>query len=296
MLGVLQARGEAHASENNDWLNCNCEEIAPAVQELIGTYLESARLLGRRTAELHLTLASALEDSAFAPEPLTPHYLRGLFQSMRNLATQSLRLLRKQIKGLPSEVAPTAERVLAQESKIVNSYGRLLEHRINAKRIRIHGDYHLGQVLWTGKDFVILDFEGEPAVALSERRIKRSPLRDVAGMIRSFDYAAHAGLLQHVARGSLSPENSSAFALWGRFWNQTVSASFLRTYLQALGQSDLLPNTQGEFQALLRAYLLNKAMYELGYELNNRPAWLRIPLLGVLQLLGEACPNEWPGR
>src|SRR5262249_3876830 len=153
---------------------------------LIGTYLESARLLGQRTAALHGTLASDDEDKAFSPEPFTPHYVRGLFQSMRNLATRNFRLLRQQLKTLPAEVTPLAERVLTLESEIINRYRPLFERRLSAKRIRIHGDYHLGQVLWTGKDFVILDFEGEPTVPLSERRIKHSPLRDVAGMIRSF--------------------------------------------------------------------------------------------------------------
>ena len=149
----------------------------------------------------------------------------------------------------------------------------------------MHGDYHLGQVLWTGKDFVILDFEGEPAVALSERRIKRSPLRDVAGMLRSFHYAAHAGLYQHIERGSLPPENLAAFEPWARFWNSTVSAAFLRSYLQAIGPSEILPSTPAELQVMLQAYLLNKAVYELGYELNNRPAWLNIPLHGILHLV-----------
>jgi maltose alpha-D-glucosyltransferase/alpha-amylase len=286
-VGALHAKGEQPPPACNDLLRRCGEDASPAVQELIGTYLVSARLLGERTASLHLTLASEAEDKAFAPEPFTPHYVRGLFQSMRNLAAQSLRLLRKQLKTLPVEAVPLAERVLTLESDIISRYRPLFERRISAKRIRIHGDYHLGQVLWTGKDFVILDFEGEPAVALSERRIKRSPLRDVAGMIRSFDYAAHEGLLQHIQRGSLPPENLATFEPWTRFWNHSVSVAFLRAYLQALGQSEVLPGAPDEIQVMLQAYLLNKAMYEIGYELNNRPAWVKIPLQGILHLLEE---------
>ena len=284
-VGVLHARGEVPPTVSSDLLRLSSEDVAPAAQELIGTYLESARLLGERTAALHLVLASETEDKALTPEPFTGHYMRGLFQSMRNLAAQSLRLLRKQLKMLPAEVTPMAERVLAVESEIVERYRPLFERRISAKRIRIHGDYHLGQVLWTGKDFVILDFEGEPAVALTERRIKRSPLRDVAGMIRSFHYAAYGGLYQHVERGSLPPENLAGFEPWARYWNRIVSGAFLRSYLQALGPSEVLPDSGEQRHLLLQAYLLNKAVYELGYELNNRPNWLRIPLQGILELM-----------
>jgi maltose alpha-D-glucosyltransferase/alpha-amylase len=286
-VGALHAKGEMPPPVDNDLLRLCCEDASPAVQELIGTYLESARLLGERTAGMHLALASEAEAKHFAPEPFTPHYVRGLFQSMRNLATQNLRLLRKQLRTLPAEAVPMAERVLALEGELINRYRPLFERRIRAHRIRIHGDYHLGQVLWTGKDFVILDFEGEPAVALSERRIKRSPLRDVAGMIRSFHYAAYMGLQQHVERGSLPPENLAMFEPWARFWNHAVSATFLRAYRQALGPSKVLPETPEDLQVMLHAYLLNKASYELGYELNNRPAWLKIPLQGILHLLEE---------
>ena len=122
---------------------------------------------------------------------------------------------------------------------------------------------------------------------LSERRIKRSPLRDVAGMIRSFHYAAYAGLYQHVERGSLPPENLATFEPWARFWNHAVSSAFLRAYLQALGKSEVLPKSDEELRVMLPAYLLNKAIYQLGYELNNRPTWLKIPLQGILHLLEE---------
>jgi len=180
-----------------------------------------------------------------------------------------------------------AAKVGALEGEIINRYKPLFQRNISARRIRIHGDYHLGQVLWTGKDFVIIDFEGEPAVALSERLIKRSALRDVAGMIRSFHYAAYFGLEQQVERGRLSPENRATYEPWARFWNLAVSASFLRAYLKALGSSEILPSTSEERRMVLQAYLLNKAIYEIGYELNNRPAWLKIPLQGVLHLLDE---------
>ena len=283
--GALSARGEAPPAFGGHGARVTEPEAPEELQELVGTYLESARLLGERTAELHLALAADAEDPSFAPEPFTAHYVRGLFQSLRNLAMQNLRLLRKQLKSLPAGVVPLAERVLGLEGDIVQRYRPLFEQRIAARRIRVHGDYHLGQVLWTGKDFVILDFEGEPAVALSERRIKRSPLRDVAGMMRSFHYAAYAGLYQHVERGSLPPENLTGFEPWARCWNRVVGGAFLRSYLGAMGSSEVLPSSTEHRQVMLQAYVLNKAVYELGYELNNRPDWLRIPLQGILELM-----------
>jgi maltose alpha-D-glucosyltransferase/alpha-amylase len=264
------------------------EELPSTVSEVVGTYLDSARLLGERTAGLHLALASENEDKAFSTEPFTPHYVRGLFQSMRNHVKQNFGLLRKQLGSLPAEVMPLAQQVLELEPEIIKRFRLLYERRLTARRIRCHGDYHLGQVLYTGKDFVIIDFEGEPAVSLSERRIKRSPLCDVAGMMRSFDYAAWAGLDEYVKRGSLESESRPKFEPWLRLWDQAVGSVYLRAYRKTMGQSEIVPSTDDEWSVMLPAYLLNKAVYEIGYELNNRPAWLQIPLKGILELMNSA--------
>ena len=234
---------------------------------------------------MHLVLASEPEDPAFAPEPFTPHYVRGLFQSMRNQSTHNFRLLRKQLRAVPEDLLPLAQRILELEPAIVGCFRKLYEQPVTARRIRCHGDFHLGQMLYTGKDFVIIDFEGEPAMPLSERRIKRSPLRDVAGMVRSFHYAAWAGLYAHIQRGSLEHESLPKYEPWMRLWYQSVASVYLRAYLKVMGPSEVLPQSPDELLAILPAYLLNKAVYEIGYELNNRPAWLHIPLLGVRQLL-----------
>jgi maltose alpha-D-glucosyltransferase/alpha-amylase len=151
-------------------------------------------------------------------------------------------------------------------------------------RIRIHGDYHLGQVLYTGKDFKIIDFEGEPARALSERRLKRSPLRDVAGMVRSFQYAAYSVLMQ---RSSFRAEDISLLEPWADLWYRSISALFLQSYLDTVGKAVFLPAEGEELQILFQAFVLEKAVYELGYELNNRPAWMVIPLRGIRGLLEE---------
>ena len=260
-------------------------EFPPVVREIVGTYVESARLLGKRTAELHLILASDQEAKEFAPEPFTPHYQRSLFQSMRNLAKQNLQLLRKRLKELPEPAGQEAQKVLGLEGEIFSRFRSVYERPIAALRTRNHGDFHLGQVLYTGKDFVIIDFEGEPARALSERRIKRSPLRDVAGMLRSFHYAAHAGLLQQTERGRITPETLPQFHPWMRYWHGWVSVAYLKAYFESAGTMSFLPKSEAEVRILLDAFVLEKAIYELGYELNNRPEWVRIPLQGICQLL-----------
>lgn len=267
------------------------QDIPATISESIGTYLESARLLGVRTAELHLALASATEDEDLAPEPVTPHYLRGVFQTMRNLAMEKLGLLRKQLKNLTPGLMPLAQRALELQPTIIERYRQFSERRFSAKRIRIHGDCHLGQVLWTGKDFVFIDFEGDSSVAISERCIKRSPLRDVAGMLRSFHYAAYAGLYAHADRGSISQENLPKFEPWVRFWNRWVSVAFLKAYFHLVGKSDLLPGNEPDLRAMLQAYLLNQIIGELGRELRPASARLRIPLEGIVHILGEAVPS-----
>lgn len=255
--------------------------------DLIGTYSELARMLGERTAALHVVLASETEDKQFNPEPFTPHYVRGLYQSMRNLTRQNFQLLSKGLSAVPEVWRADAQRVLSLEPEILTRFRRIYEQRLQAMRIRHHGDYHLGQVLYTGKEFLIIDFEGEPARPLSERRLKRSPLRDVAGMIRSFDYASFAALRQQQQRGTLSPQHFSMASAWARFWSSWVSVIFLKAYRQGTANTPFIPQDDHEFQTMMDSYLLEKAIYELGYELNNRPDWLGIPLQGILQLLGE---------
>jgi maltose alpha-D-glucosyltransferase/alpha-amylase len=173
--------------------------------------------------------------------------------------------------------------VLDLEMEIRHRYRSLLQQKLNTIRIRVHGDYHLGQVLYTGRDFVITDFEGEPARPLSERRIKRSPVQDVAGMLRSFHYASYAALFGQVA--GVRPEDFPALEPWAHFWYTWVSVAFLKAYLAVAKDEHFLPKDPIELQVLLDAYLLEKAVYELGYELNSRPDWLKVPLRGLLQLL-----------
>ncbi|MDO9110669.1 MAG: putative maltokinase, partial [Desulfatirhabdiaceae bacterium] len=251
---------------------------------LIGDYLESARLLGRRTAEMHMCLASEQSLPEFKPEAFSKLYQRALYQSMRTQAGKVLPLLRRQFNRLPEGLRPLAVYVMEHEKDFMNHFKELLDSKISAMRIRCHGDYHLGQVLFTGSDFTIIDFEGEPASPITERRIKRSALRDVAGMLRSFHYAAYASLLRRQESGIL-PETVTELEHWAEYWQRWVSAEFLKSYLQESSGGRFIPDSRDELRILLGALLMEKAVYELSYELNNRPDWVGIPLRGIRQLL-----------
>lgn len=255
-------------------------------QELIGAYLESARLLGQRSAEMHLALASPSEDPNFMPEPFSQHVQRALYQSLRNLYGRVFELLRNRHAELPENARMLADRVLARTGDITQRFHSLLGRRLTAIRTRCHGDFHLGQVLYTGKDFFIIDFEGEPDRSIGERRLKRSPLKDVAGMVRSFHYAAHSGYTDHgQLPGIIRPEDVAVLESWATYWYTAVSATYLKAYRQTAAGGAFLPASTAELKFLLDLFLLEKAVYELGYELNHRPDWVRIPLMGILQLL-----------
>jgi maltose alpha-D-glucosyltransferase/alpha-amylase len=257
-------------------------------QHLMGGFLESARLLGQRVAELHAALAASRDDPAFAPEPFTKLYQRSLYQSMRNLASRSFRLLDEGIANLPKPVAEFGQQVLASQARVLRVLRGIMEHRITTHRIRLHGDLHLGQVLYTGKDFIITDFEGEPARPLSERRIKRSPLRDVAGMLRSFEYATKTILGTRVAGALVKPEDVPALEPWAEYWHTWAGSAFLKAYLKTLAPAhpELLPANREDLGLMLQVFLLEKAVYELAYELNNRPDWVAIPMAAIMQLIG----------
>jgi maltose alpha-D-glucosyltransferase/alpha-amylase len=256
-------------------------ELPEAAARTIGAYLESARLLGRRTAELHTALASDPADPAFAPERITAQDQRSIYQSLSGLSMRSTELLRSQLNKLPQNAREDAKQVLELEPRIASILKSFLSRRLTSTRIRVHGDYHLGQVLYTGHDFVIIDFEGEPTRTLYERRLKRLALRDVAGMLRSFDYASQATLRSD----QIAPATLPALRNWGRFWVQCVSAAFLKSYLAAAGPASFVPHTADDLELQLNTMLLEKALYELRYELNMRPEWVRIPLRGILEVV-----------
>ncbi len=254
-----------------------------------GFFIEMVALLGTRTGELHRALASCSGDPSFEPEAFTTLYQRGLYQSMRSLARRSLQTLSKGIGGLAEELQDHAREIAGSEREILQLLSRIRERKIGGKKIRTHGDYHLGQVLFTGKDFAIIDFEGEPARPISERRLKRSPLRDVAGMIRSFHYAVHTALRSLT---DSRPEDRAVLEPWVIPWYVHVSGIYYQAYARTVSDAGLLPERQADVELLLQIYLMEKAVYELNYELNNRPDWVAIPMAGIAELLVTLAETE----
>ncbi len=259
--------------------------VEPRLTDSMNVYLQSARLMGERVAQLHLALISDPTDPAFAPEPFSVMYQRSRYQSMRNLLGHTLRLLSSRLNTIPPDQRTIAQQLIAHRDRLDAVFDTFLKHRFNIVRTRVHGDLHLGQMLFTGKDFVIIDFEGEPARPLDERRRKRSPIHDVAGMLRSFDYAAISAMREFLKHGALGKGTSVTLEPWARLWTSYASWFFLRGYLQASGDAPYLPKETTDLSILLDAFVLEKAVYELGYELNNRPEWTPIPLIAISRLV-----------
>jgi maltose alpha-D-glucosyltransferase/alpha-amylase len=252
------------------------------MRDLIGIPLHEARLLGLRTAEMHLALASVTEDPEFAPQKLSTLYQRSLYQSTRSSIRTSLNLLERRRSHLTPVQSELADAVIGLQSTILDDLRSITTEKIDAVRFRIHGDYHLGQVLFTGNDFVVIDFEGEPQRPMSERRIKRLGLRDVAGMIRSYQYTTQMALRVALNSGVEEPGHADHLAEWGDALARWLAAAFLRGYLATLEGTSLIPPDPGHLKRLLDTLVLDKAAYELAYELNNRPDWVDIPLRGLL--------------
>ena len=258
-------------------------QLPEIMHELIGgVYLNIIEKLAERTAEMHLSLASLDSDPAFAPEAFTTLYQRSIYQAMCEQVKRAVILIRELMPKLPVEQQELATLFVQKQKQILQQFDPVRLEKIDALKIRIHGDYHLGQVLFTGKDFVIIDFEGEPSRPLSERKIKRSVFRDISGMLRSFDYAAYNVLQSH---SIIHPEERAGLEPWADRWSFYVGQHFIDSYFEKTRGSDIVPADPKQREHLLRGYLMNKAIYELNYELNNRPEWASIPLRGILKIL-----------
>ncbi len=267
------------------------QEIPAELNKPAAASLSAAALLGRRTAEMHLALATPTDDPAFAWEPLTEADLLRDSERIAEQIVSALAALRVKVPTLSEDVADDAALLLSRRRMLLAHAHAISETESGGRRIRIHGDYHLGQTLRTEDgagqaqgDFVILDFEGEPARPLAERRRKQCPLKDVAGMLRSFSYAAHTALEQYLVGHGHPITEHGTLAGWARAWERAASAAFLREYMPSIKQVPELLPALPQAQRLLSSYMLEKALYELLYELNNRPTWLRIPMSGILTM------------
>ena len=258
----------------------------PEAIDAMAGYAATAETLGRRTAEVHLALASDTSDPAFNPEPFTADDLARVCRSASAQARTAFDALKNAMKGdatrLPDNVLATVRALLENEQVVIDRIKAPPAAEFTVSKQRIHGDYHLGQVLWAEGDFYLLDFEGEPARPIAERREKQSPMKDVAGMLRSFSYAAYAGLFAHCLT---RPGQFAELEPWARLWEAWASAGFLTGYLATAGQAPFVPAEPTQRNALLQLFMLDKALYELNYELNNRPDWVRIPLAAILDVI-----------
>jgi maltose alpha-D-glucosyltransferase/alpha-amylase len=258
------------------------DEVPEDIKELLeGPVAERVRLLGIRTGEMHLALASGTGPD-FAPEPFSLHYQRSLYSSFQSLVRRTFQNLSRSLKKLPQDIQPEAEEILAMRDDILKRLQQIYRKKIDVVKTRIHGDYHLGQTLFTGKDFVILDFEGEPSRSYSERRLKRSPLRDVAGMIRSFHYAAYGSLFLN---NQIAKPDAEKLVPFVEQWYHYMRGFFVQAYFETVEGSPFVPKNDEDLDILMQAYVLEKSVYELNYELNNRPDWVIIPLRGIRAIM-----------
>jgi maltose alpha-D-glucosyltransferase / alpha-amylase len=268
---------------NLPFLDVVQQPMSPLAGEWIGPYLEAARLMGQRAAQLHIALGSIDDDPAFCPEPFTPTYQRSTYQAARTWVYRIGQLLRGTVHQLPENAQADAHIVLGREGDIIQYLRAIVDGRITALRIRCHGDFHLGSMLYTGKDFVIIDFDGEVLRPLNNRRHKRSPLRDVAGWLHSMYFAVQSVLQDE----NLRPEDKPTVEPWARFWQWWVSAAFVKAYLEVAGTASFLPRTREEMQIVLDYCLLGRGIYELRYHLLNDLRRVQIPLRALLHLLHE---------
>jgi maltose alpha-D-glucosyltransferase / alpha-amylase len=269
-------------------LTAEPSQIAATHGDLLGSFLPMIEDLGTLTAELHAALAQPSDDPAFHPEPFAPFDQRGFYQSLRSLASRVLQTLAELgPAGLTDDFLVLRDAVLAERKRIFEAFGKVLGRPISGKRIRCHGDYHLAQVLRAGTRWIAIDFEGEPTRSVGERRLKRSGLKDVAGMVRSMDYVATLAIDRQVEAGLVRTETLPHQMLirHARAWRDAASAVFLSSYFRHPHVVRHLPETEEERAALLRTHLLEKALYELAYELGHRPRLASVPARAILELI-----------
>jgi maltose alpha-D-glucosyltransferase/alpha-amylase len=253
------------------------ETLPEALQVLLGgPAAEQSRLLGIRTGQLHLALASDSGHPDFAPEDFSLHYQRSLYSSMQSLVREASQGVQRNLSQLSPAIVEAATQLLENKERLLDILKRIYSKKLDVTKIRIHGNYHLGQVLLTGKDLAIKDFGGDPYRTLSERRLKRSPLRDVVAMIASFHYTAYEGLRD-------TPE----LLPFAGFWAYHQSGFFVKAYLETVHEASFIPVNKQDLQMMLQTYLLQRALHNLADDMNSRPEWAIVPLGIIKTVLNE---------
>jgi len=288
LMGYVWNQGDAWMLAL-EYVRRSLEEADLLAPEALGTagerhatFLASANTLGRRVAELHRALAVSNTDRAFAPQRIGPRDLELWHKSVLRQARMALAATGRARKSLSAADRPLAQRFLSSRRALTAKIRALVPAAVGAAKTRCHGDLHLGQVLVVKDDFSVIDFEGEPARSLSERRTKHCPLRDVAGILRSVDYVASIALRERV---ELRPESLEALVPWVEDWVRRTKDAFITGYRDAIGDCPSYPDDEAVAQTLIALFTLEKALYEICYEAANRPDWIRIPLEGALSLL-----------
>jgi maltose alpha-D-glucosyltransferase / alpha-amylase len=269
------------------------EGVTEAVPEEMAFYLTLAGTLGQRTAELHRALAVESGNPAFEPEPITEDDVTRWIEAARTQAERAFGSLEQARARLTGDNQSEAEALLSRRQECLDLIGSLLVGGVTAFKTRYHGDYHLGQVLKAQNDWFVIDFEGEPAKSLDQRRAKHSPLRDVAGMVRSFNYAAWAAVKRIE---DLQADAGSKVLGTALEWEQRAAKAFLTAYHDAIPGCPSYPADEAVAKRLLDLFTLEKALYEIAYEAANRPAWLGIPIKGVTGILDAHAASPQPGE
>jgi len=248
-------------------------------------YLTLVERLGIRIGELHQAFAIESGDPAFQPEAVAPTDVEAWKRQIQSEAETTFGLLSNSERLLPPEQQKRARRLLDQQHRILDLIPAFrLDPGSTLQKTRFHGDLHLGQVLVAGDDIYIIDFEGEPARPFAQRRARHSPLKDVAGMLRSLNYAAWSALFEV---GAADPEKIAALENPAVEWERASSSALMQGYMKTIEGCPSCPSDPGTFSRLLDLFILEKALYEIRYELANRPSWLRIPLEGIMSLLAR---------
>jgi len=260
------------------------EDLPPVYRPFIGEQpLRNIQKLAQRTAEMHLALFEKRHDTAFTPIAYSEDYKVWLLNRILYMLDHRITTMENVLNKMSPRAREFAEEFLERKAEVKNLILNFGASHLNSSRIRIHGDYHLGQVLKSGDDFVILDFEGEPEATIRDRKVKQSPLKDVAGIMRSFHYSVFATIFSD---HKFKLDEATLTKFGGRYYRAVV-AVFLETYLNFAFSHGLNIGYYQEVEYLLKYHIFEKAIYELGYELNSRPDWVIIPLKGLNQILNN---------
>lgn len=271
-----ELKGKAFGLINLDSLPEDLKELAG------GIATEQIRMLGIRTGEMHRALSLITDSKEFIPESFSFHYQRSLFAGFQSLVREVFTNQSKNLKKLADDDRIKTEEILERKNEVMNIFKGIYARKFDLVKIRIHGNFELSQILLTGKDLMIRGFSGDPGSGFSERRIKRAAMRDVAQMIRTFHYAAYAGLLRN---NRIRKEDFNKLIPYADWWTNLITGIYLHSYLETVKGSALIPNEPEAQEMLLRIFLLEKALHSFNYELNNRPDWVKVPVKIIESLL-----------